>query len=338
MFDEDGEEEKGHRRVARRLGTQPVSSYLAPASAVAAATVIGVNGNTLAHVLEQHFHAQLSPHSGENRAILASVTGTTFADWAYCNLTKRASAHAQIVEREPLMAPEQYSTECGRCPVNGQCVVSPVMRQSPPRNPDEAVAVRTLWLAAKARLANETNLMSARRVNHPDPASLALPVSAIQNERDAWIGYMLVAFDVVRAHVIQRYHAIHGARSSSSLKPSPNLPRYERFLRDAAEDLISRNGTHIHKSRFQSGAAVSTARLFCFRHNRVGHMFPLLGFRAYDTGCFICPLEVNRPPPTDDLSRNRITDAAELRRMCGDPSQARIDAKNQQFVDESSAR
>ena len=353
MFDEDGDEEKEHRRGPRvqqqqqqqqqrqfqrypqQQQQQKRAMMMAPVGG-ALTTVIGENGKTLAHTLEQHFQAQLSPQSGEFRAILAAITGTSFADWAYCNMSRRATAHAQIVEREPLMAPEQYSTECGRCPVNGQCAVAPVWtgQRAPPRTPEEAAAVRAAWVAAKERLAAEVVLLGARRTTHADPASLTLPMAATQGERDAWIGYMMAAFDVVRAHVVSRYLAVH---NGGGAKPTPNLPRYERYLRDAADDIVARNGTHVNRSRFQAGAAVSTARLFCFRHNRVGHMFPLLGFNAYDIGCFICPLEVNRPPPVEDTSRNRVVDAAELRSLCGDPSQARINPKNQQFVDEASA-
>lgn len=232
---------------------------------------------------------------------ISKINNMTFSNFSYCNLPASADGklHDRIVCSHRLHDVHMIAS-CSMCPVNGDLVVPHTLAAPIPRNATELYAVRDAWMAAHAtlkraqvvaleagRMTSARHPSSAKQTTHVDGVQfVTIPSELARTEFSLFVRYWMCAFEIVRPYVIRKYKLAH--EQQASVKSSA-LTKYVQFLSAFSDDFKTRN------ELFKTAAL--TLPMWCFQHNRPGHMFPLAGHSGYDIRCYVCPVDIVRIVP-----------------------------------------
>lgn len=290
------------------------------ASSSPAVTASGSNHDTLASTVYTHLRAAHNRDIAEHtKDSIVNVCKRSFPDFGYCTLPN----HACVVESRPLLGPGSYDLSCGSCTLSKSYNLLDIRRIEPrPQTIEDVNVVRDAWKKAAKELKNEQQLMrlGEERVSDSSASRVAIkawtPQLAMQ-ERTAWLEYFNVAYNVVRADVIN-YWSPRVAEEHSAARNSDRLMhKYVLFMRQFQGAAQERTCVESVRSQFgadQSGGG-GILKVFCFAHGRAdAHLMPFLGAGYYNTQCWRCPLTESAPLANNEPA---LVSEAEIVKLCG---------------------
>lgn len=283
----------------------------AAASSAAATPAAPVALSYQMHAM-QHFCADEDANP-KRAARIATIAAISFPDLHFCRMTRRDGMHGCIVEARPLLPSDAYSPACGVCPKNGVSVMTLMVRGNP-RTIDDLKAAHAAWQQANAALVREKIQADARRLLSKEHMATTVesPI-IIGNERDAWMQYTLVTFDLVRPHLMAEFHRLRkGANKRTGVVHTTDYKVFQ-------DDYVTAFNTRTYATATGKGDRVMTPPLFCMVHRAEGHMFPVAGVRAYNPECWLC-LAADAPlaPKDEQGDEPGFSNAASFRAICGD--------------------
>lgn len=323
MDEEEEEEEKESYRAAR-IQQQQQQQAASSSSSSSTPRAIPYTCKAYKSCALEHLSSRLDTENDRNT--LAQITAGSFFDLHYCR------EHKVIGEASPLGDAKNGYLSCNVCPRNKNAIVdgSVIPLQLPPhsgggkgRSPSDLEVLRIEWTAASKAVVNERVVRAAQRVRSTFDLHNAVenPI-LISRERDAWITYTLVAFDVVRPHLISKYAQMRAGvllRKTVAVPTTSNLVAYERFMSNYILDFNTR-ATSLGVSLRSAEGGGGTPRMWCFVHNRAGHMYPTSKARGYNPECWTCIADdIPRAPKDKLLSESHgFSDISAFKRISGD--------------------
>jgi hypothetical protein len=231
-----------------------------------------------------------------------TLLSTYWDDFQYCALP--VDGHQQLTETTPLHDPTRYNRMCGQCAVDrSELMFGFAYKGDPARGKPDLDARRAAWVAADEVLRQEKRAAEVRRNERAGEIPRAVRLA----EREAFLQYLVLAYEYVRDAVIDGY-VKHATTESNK--------DYLAFLRQFELDSRSR--------RSQKGSDIT--RTWCATHGKMGHLFPMLGAKSYNTECWTCPRELPREDDGRGLELHgseRDTDVdAVLGIVCAKPGRA----------------
>ena len=317
FFAEEEEEQK--RQQQSGSSSSSSSSSSSAAAAAASASSAKTVGTFTAQGYKTHAIAHLTadPDSDSDRKMIAQIAAETFCDLRFCN------EHGVIGEAVPLLGdPKKAYKQCHICPntvISGNSVLSLKLRNmSDYRTISDLEVAHKEWVAASEALRNERIVRNAQRMrSSADLASAVDNPAIVLRERESWVVYTLVTFDIVRPHLITRYMRMRkGEVTRADQTSHTNLAAYERFMATYISEFNTRSALLAGGA---GGAGDSSApKMWCFTHQCVGHQFPTGKARGYHPACWICIAADAPRAPKDALADSRgFADMSIFNKMCG---------------------
>jgi hypothetical protein len=252
-------------------------------SAAAASARWGMNHSLLEHV---HLELYRSMHSNNSQMIpieiknnLTQTLESVFPEWTWCEKHHRITSAHQMGERHP---------HCSTCPISWSSVYNKSMTRIP-TTLEQLKEIRQEWHDSHTEM-----IKLARKVRKDDGSvtegAMASSATALTAETHLWQIYTIVAFDIVRRHLIESVFEPNVSQLAKGIKQtevaamirktSPTAAMYQEFLVDWTTDAATHHG-----------GSNPVNQLFCFEHNQLGDLMPIQGFDAYNSSCWICPLK-----------------------------------------------
>lgn len=204
---------------------------------------------------------------------------------AYCGL----EGHRRLTEADGdlLLADATggsgYLAVCGVCPKDAVLSIEGELCYTGEVSLAGLERTRQRWLDA-------VDAVDAEATDRRNPREQMgrVKTATLHTERKAFLQYTAAAHDLVRPHVV----GVFAGRTH----PGPNLAAYLAFM-DQYECDAAKRRVRNQVGRSTAHGASEISRVWCFRHEREGHLLPVMGAEAYDQGCWRCLLS----QPDDDL-------------------------------------
>ena len=301
---------------------QKEADAAAAAASSSSSSTLGKAKSYRYHAL-QHFLADPEKTLVRNREQqLDGIIAKSFGELRYCRLpTPRTSTlHSCLVEASPLMDPSAYAM-CTVCPLGGvkNGSVINLTLHSNPQNLADLQAVRVRWLEAHKALLQELADNNDKRYKKTaaQMAGIVTNVGIVSDERDAWIQYTLIAYDVVRDHLIKTYALIHSrpVDAAAIIKANPSLAAYTSYM----HTYIVEFNTRTSAASSGSGSEHGVPMMWCFVHDKPGHQFPVNKWAGYNPACWVCKTDTPPPMPKDAMDdvTTGFADANTFKAICG---------------------
>ena len=282
----------------------------------AASNAYGSNHPTYIATMRQHIMASCAPqreHLSDGtlvddptriqtvtRQLIGAITATTFCEYTVCDSPVDPSmphVHGRIVASQTI--PDiKYHDWCKVCPMDGIAhdVTQVVLKGPAPVTLQEIQRYQADWRNLHRQLMSANRMLDGALqcqglvTNHRKHQATGAELQ--RKEWNAWEQYKLVAFDHVRYAVCCMYNVIIDNVGINVEGRFPSLPAYEQFLKDVEVDMQKRT------------RMPNLPRMWCFKHNCAGYLFPTAGRKGHNPACWVCRVD-NMEDPDQQQQQNR---------------------------------